>query len=81
MTPCVARAGMENADVTPARSHYTTFLNKREELTPEEGGSVSVYLSEPTTWCARRRNLPRISLCTAPSLMRRLRHVAGTTRR
>jgi len=43
-------AGMENADVTPANSHYTTFLSKREELTPEEGGMVSVYLSDEATW-------------------------------
>jgi len=44
------QAGMETADVTPGNSHYTTFLRTRERLQPENGGTVSVYLSEPTTW-------------------------------
>jgi hypothetical protein len=41
---------MQNDDVVPANSHYTRFLKMREALTPEEGGTVQVYLSQPTTW-------------------------------
>ena len=41
---------MQNDDVTPSNSHYTRFLKMREQLTPEDGGTVNVYLSQPTTW-------------------------------
>ena len=44
------KAGMETSDVTPSRSHYTTFLNTRERLNPNDGGVVNVYLSEEVTW-------------------------------